>query len=106
MSLYIVSLCMLFVFLCRVFFTLSWMHASHFKVCPLHTTNTQNISLGMYTFVYTSHPCLLYITGVTPSLWALMGYDGMVIRFEGPDEMRAAWTQVLFTMHLRSARYP
>jgi hypothetical protein len=27
----------------------------------------------------------------TPQLWAMMGYDGMVIRFEGPDEMREEW---------------
>ena len=32
-------------------------------------------------------------SGVTPSLWSLMGYDGMVIRFEGPDDMRAQWTK-------------
>eukprot|EP00048_Salpingoeca_helianthica_P016244 m.231252 g.231252 ORF g.231252 m.231252 type:complete len:935 (-) comp18297_c0_seq1:121-2925(-) len=32
-------------------------------------------------------------SGVTPTLWALMGYDGMVIRFEGPDDMRRQWTQ-------------
>ena len=29
----------------------------------------------------------------TPSLWAMMGYDGMVIRWEGKDAaMQAAWT--------------
>lgn len=28
-----------------------------------------------------------------PSLWHMMGYDGMVIRFEGPDYMRAQWNQ-------------
>ena len=27
----------------------------------------------------------------TPQLWAMMGYDGMVIRFEGPDDMRQQW---------------
>ena len=31
-------------------------------------------------------------SGVTPSLWSLMGYDATVIRFEGPDDMRAQWT--------------
>ena len=31
-------------------------------------------------------------SGVTPSLWSLMGYDAMVIRFEGPDDLRAQWT--------------
>lgn len=30
-------------------------------------------------------------SATTPSLWAMMGYDGMVMRFEGPDDMRAAW---------------
>ena len=29
----------------------------------------------------------------TPSLWALMGYEGMVLRFEGTDEQRALWRQ-------------
>ncbi len=37
---------------------------------------------------------VLTLTGVTPTLWALMGYDGMVIRFEGPDDMRHQWTDV------------
>ena len=31
-------------------------------------------------------------SGTTPSLWAAAGYDGMVIRFEGPDDMRDEWT--------------
>jgi hypothetical protein len=30
-------------------------------------------------------------SATTPSLWAMMGYDAMVIRFEGPDWMRAQW---------------
>ena len=31
-------------------------------------------------------------SATTPSLWANAGYDGMVIRFEGPDDMRNQWT--------------
>jgi hypothetical protein len=30
-------------------------------------------------------------SATTPSLWANAGYDGMVIRFEGPDNMRNEW---------------
>ena len=29
----------------------------------------------------------------TPQLHSMMGYDGMVIRFEGPDDMRQQWGQ-------------
>jgi hypothetical protein len=32
-------------------------------------------------------------SSTTPTLWAMMGYDGMVIRFEGPDAMREQWTE-------------
>lgn len=30
-------------------------------------------------------------SAASPSLWTMAGYDGMVIRFEGPPEMRAEW---------------
>ena len=30
-------------------------------------------------------------SGTTPQLWAMAGYDAMVIRFEGPDDMRNEW---------------
>ena len=30
-------------------------------------------------------------SAATPSLWSMMGYDAMVIRFEGPDDMRNQW---------------
>ncbi len=30
-------------------------------------------------------------SAATPSLWRNAGYDGMVVRFEGPDAMRAEW---------------
>lgn len=30
-------------------------------------------------------------SATTPSLWSMMGYDAMVIRFEGPDDMRNQW---------------
>lgn len=30
-------------------------------------------------------------SAASPSLWTMAGYDGMVIRFEGPNEMRAEW---------------
>ena len=30
-------------------------------------------------------------SAATPSLWAMAGYDGMVNRFEGPNDMRAEW---------------
>ena len=43
---------------------------------------------------FTSQSYVLSVPGVTPTLWSLMGYDGMVIRFEGPDDMRAEWTKV------------
>ena len=32
-------------------------------------------------------------SGATPSIWALAGYEAMLLRYEGNDTMRAAWQE-------------
>ena len=46
-------------------------------------------------------------SAVTPSLWALAGYEAMVLRFEGNDTLRAQWRRdkaFEFVWQVRSAR--
>ena len=49
------------------------------------------IFIYFYSFFFLLRFFNVAAPGATPSLWSMMGYDGMVIRFEGPDDMRAQW---------------
>ena len=56
------------------------------KACPAKG-NGRCIRFGWQIDMFAGY------SATTPTLWSNAGYDGMVIRFEGPNDMRAEWNQ-------------
>jgi hypothetical protein len=54
------------------------------KACPVRG-NGRCIRFGWQIDMFAGY------SATTPSLWAMAGYDGMVNRFEGPNDMRVEW---------------
>jgi hypothetical protein len=60
-----------------------WLRRTMGDACPNHRC----VRFGWQIDMFSGY------SKTTPQLWSMMGYDGMVIRFEGPDDMRQQWGQ-------------